>query len=366
MKKMKLPVLYVLIIMILLSACQGTVPDNTANTRTIVDVWGRQVEIPMEVESIITLGPGATRIGVYLGVHRQIIGTETQTQSLNPLMDFSPIVHEYFANLPIVGRGGGGGENNAYPEEIIRLAPDVILAAFTPQAADELQAQTGIPVVAVRYTSTGLANESFFAASRVFAQVMGQEERGEALLEQITLFRTDLERRTADIDPSGRLRVYAGAITFAGQRGFGGTYSQFGPLVAIGAYNVADTALEEGFYEVDFEQIMLWDPEIIFLDPGNIHLVQAEYEARPQFFHALSAVREGRVYTMPAFNFSATNVTYALINAYFAGTILFPEEFADIDIREKAGEILSFFLGEDTFSYMEAAGLVYGQIRIGE
>jgi len=368
---MKRAFLLVLLVLILVtfSACgsgNGSPSENTGETRVIIDVWGREVEIPAEVETIVTLGPGATRIAVYLNVQDLIIGAETQTVNFNILMDFSPIAHEAFQTLPIVGRGGGSGENNAYVEALILEAPDVILAAFSPVAADELQAQSGIPVIAVRYTSTGLANETFFAAMRVFGEVVNQQDRAEEVLSQIEALKTDLSNRTVHVPEVEKLRVYAGAITFAGQRGFGGTYSNFGPLNLIHAHNVADTAMEAGFYEVDFEQILAWDPDVIFLDPGNMSLVSAEYESNPTFFRSLRAIQQGRVYTLPAFNFSATNVTYALMNAYFAGTILFPEQFADIDIAEKSAEILTFFLGTDTFDLMAENGLFFGTITLGD
>ncbi|MCL2420358.1 MAG: ABC transporter substrate-binding protein [Defluviitaleaceae bacterium] len=348
-----------------LAAC-NTQTQNQYEMRTVVDVWGRAVAIPENVETIVTLGPGASRIAAYLGVTDMIIGAETQTASLNILMDFSPIVYEKFGELPIVGRGGGSGENNAYVEELILISPDVIIAAFTPEAADELQAQTDIPVVAVRYTSTGLANETFIDALRVFGVAMEAGERAWEVQLRIEELKEDLNQRTANIPDEDKLRVYAGAITFAGQRGFGGTYSHFGPLAVINALNVADDALEHGFYEVDLEQIVVWDPDVIFLDPGNMSLVNAEYETNPEFFRSLRAVEAGRVYTMPAFNFSATNITYAFINAYFAGTVLFPEQFADVDIEETADEILTFFLGQNTFNMMVENGLHYGTITIGE
>ena len=347
-----------------LAACAPS-NDSTNETRLITDVWGREVQVPTVVDSIVTLGPGATRLAVYLGVSDQIVGAEAQTADFNILMDFSPIVHDAFQSLPIVGQGGGSGENNAYVESLIHLAPDVILAAFTPEAADDLQAQTGIPVVAVRYISTGLANETFFTAMRVFATTVQAEDRAEEVLAKIESLRNDLSQRTINIPDDARPSVYAGAITFSGQRGFGGTYSNFGPLAAIHANNMADTALEPGFYEVDFEQIITWDPDVIFLDPGNMHLVNAEFSRNPAFFQSLRAVQQGRVYAMPAFNFSATNVTYALMNAYFAGTILFPEQFADINIAEKSAEILTFFLGQNTFDLMAEHGLVFRALTIG-
>jgi iron complex transport system substrate-binding protein len=353
-----------------LTACAPSEAINSGDIRTVTDVWGREVEIPKNIETIVTLGPGATRIAAYLNVVDMIIGGETQTANFNVLMDFNPVHHELLSSLPIVGRGGGSGENNAYPEELVLIAPDVILAAYTAEAADELQNQTNIPVVSVRYTSTGLANDTFFAAMRVFGKTLdetsGVLERAEEVLEYIEDLKADLNARTADVPDSEKLRAYAGAITFAGQRGFGGTYSHFGPLSVINALNVANNADESGFYEVEFEQILAWDPDVIFLDPGNIHLVREEYSSNPTFFHSLRAVQDGRIYTMPAFNFSATNVTYALMNAYFAGTVLFPEQFSDIYIEEKAIEILSFFLGANTFDVMAKNGLFFGNLVIIE
>ena len=365
MKIKRIAALLVFAAVFICSAC-NPLGGEQAESRVIADVWGRQVAIPVNIESIVCLGPGAPRIAAYLGVAGMISGAETQTASFNALMDFNPVHYEAFGALPIVGRGGGSGENNAYPEEIIMLAPDVILAAFSPEAADELQRQTGVPVVAVRYTSTGLANETFYAAVRVFAEVVGAQERAEQVLAFIDAAKADLDRRTAGIPDGQKPRVYAGAVTFAGQRGFGGTYSNFGPLAAINALNVADSALEEGFYEVCFEQIIAWDPDVIFLDPGNMSLVNAEYAVNPNFFRSLRAVRQGRVYAMPAFNFSATNVAYALMNAYFAGSVLFPEQFADVDMAEKSAQILTFFLGADTSELMAQGGLFFGPIRIGE
>ena len=69
MKMKKIMVLVVLMaIMLMFSACRarnetqgGT--DREAGTRIVTDIWGREVEIPQVVRSIITLGSGAPRIG---------------------------------------------------------------------------------------------------------------------------------------------------------------------------------------------------------------------------------------------------------------------------------------------------------------
>lgn len=335
--------------------------------RTVTDVWGREIVIPDQVMRIACLGSGAPRIAAYLGVMDMLVGAEDyDIASMTVLRDYSPVYQEQLAALPSVGAGGGSGSNNGYAEQLILAAPDVILAGFSAEAADELQRQTDIPVVAVRYISKGLANDTFYAAVRVFAQTVGALERGERLLAYIDACKEDLSARTRDVPDADKLTAYAGAVTFSGQHGFAGTYSQFGPFDAIHAVNVADMPEVDGYYEADLEKIVVWDPDVIFLDPGNMGLVNDEYAKNPDYFDSLRAVREQRVYTMPSFNHAGTNISYALINAYHAGKVLFPEQFADVDLEETAARILVEFLGRNTLDEMAAGGLTYGSIQLGK
>lgn len=340
--------------------------EGASASRIVMDVWGREVDIPEKVRRIVCLGSGAPRLAAYLGVMDMVVGAEAHdVEAMTALRDYSPVYQKALASLPVVGAGGGSGENNGFPEELITLAPDVILVGFSQEAAEELQGQTNIPVVAVRYISNGLANESFYQAMRVFGETVGAEERCEEVLAFIDECKADLNGRTEDLPDEEKLRAYTGAVTFSGRHGFGGTYSNFGPFTAVNAVNVADEAREEGYYEADFEKIIVWDPDVIFLDPGNMDLVNDEYAKNPGYFDALRAVREGRIHTMPSFNNCGMNISYALMNAYYAGTVLFPQQFADVDIAEKSAEILTVFLGENTFDTMAEDGLYYGSTTIG-
>ena len=349
-------------------AQENTAQENAAQEmRIVTDTWGRKVEIPYTVESIICLGSGAPRMAAYLDVVDMMVGVEDHDkEAYNILRDYNPVYRDEIKDLPAVGSGGGSGANNGYAEEIITVAPDVILAGFSAEAADELYGQTGIPVVCVRYLSRNFVDESFYDAMRVFAEVVGAQERCESVLSFIDECKQDLNDRTKDITDSDKQKVYTGAVTFSGRHGFGGTYAHFGPFMGVNALNVADEAADQNYYEVDLEKVIEWDPDIIFLDPGNMDLVNDEYNTNPGFFDALRAVKEGQVYTMPSFNNCGTNITYALMDAYYAGIVLYPEQFADVTMPGIGGKILSFMLGKDTFAEMEAGGLYYGELTIGE
>mgnify|MGYP003303911171 CR=1 FL=1 len=355
-----------------LTACgtQNSSADPTgqtlAATRTVTDRAGREVEIPIEVDTIVCLGSGAPRIAAYLQVTDKMIGAEDcDTGDVTVLRDYSWVYHDELKDLPSCGKGGGSGQNNAYPEQIIELQPDVILAGFTAESADELQMQTGIPVVSVYYSSINFVDESFYEAARIFAEVVGAQERCEELLSFIDACKADLEQRTSGYAEADKPTCYTGAVTFSGRHGFCGTYANFGPFMAVKARNVADEIEDVNYFETDFEQVLVWDPDIIFLDPGNMNLVSEEYGANPDYFHSLRAIQEGRVYTMPSFNNASTNITYCLMNGYWAGMVLYPEAFGDMTMDAVADRVLSFMLGKNYYEDMIAGGLYYGTIDIG-
>lgn len=352
-----------------LAACGAAAPAEVpaeGTTRIITDRRGRQVEIPTEVNTIVCLGSGAPRIAAYLQVTDRMIGVEDcDTGDVTVLRDYSWVYHDELKDLPSCGVGGGSGQNNAYPEQIIALQPDVILAGFTAESADELQMQTGIPVVSVSYSSINFVDESFYEATRIFAEVVGAEERCEELLSFIDECKEDLNARTSGYDDAGKPTCYTGAVTFSGRHGFCGTYANFGPFQAVDARNVADVVPDVNYFETDFEQVLVWDPDIIFLDPGNMNLVNEEYAANPDYFHTLRAIQEGNVYTMPSFNNASTNITYCLMNGYWAGMVLYPEAFADVTMDQIAEKVLTFMLGENYYDDMIAGGLYYGTITLG-
>ena len=373
------------VLSIIILLCAVLSPVSADDTRTVVDVWNREVEIPAEVDSIVAVGSMGPRMAAYLGVVDMLAGAElSDINSESARYDYSPVYHDVLKNLPPVGRGGGSGENNAYAEEIIMLQPDVIIAGFDEDACDELQRQTGIPVVSIRYRAHGFIDEGFYRSLRIFADVVGAEERCEKILSYIDGCKADLARRTDGIPDSGKLLAYTGAVTYNGRHGFAFTYVNFPPFVAIGALNAADelaaaqtgdaeaAALASGTayigddgFEIDPEKIIEWDPDIIFLDPGNMDIVNSEYAANPAYFESIRAIEEGNVYSMPSTNSAGPNITYLLMNAYYAGTVLFPDSFSDIDFRGKSSEIMEMMLGRDFFDEMESDGLVYGKLEVG-
>lgn len=369
-------ILLTLLILLSLTACgaapagsedaqEAAQPDSSA-TRVVVDSFGREVEIPGEVKTIVCTGSGALRMICYLQCTDKLIGVEDTDKEYetSTLRDYAHVYYETFRDLPSIGKGGGTS-NTAYVEELITLQPDVILSGYTQEALEDLQSATGIPCVSIRAQSINFIDESFYTAMRVAADVLGAQDRCEEVLSYIDACKADLTERTADIPQAEKPTCYTGAVTFSGAHGFTGTYSNFGPFMAIGARNVADQEGQAGYYDADPEKIVSWDPDYIFLDPGNMDLVNDEYASNPGYYDALRAVQEGKLYSCISFNNYSTNVGYAIADAYYAGSVLFPEQFADVDIAAKTDEILEFLLGDAYYDEMVADGLSFGVMELG-
>ena len=340
------------------------VSSNTSNTAlpaSITDVYGRTVELPEEINNTICLGAGALRMVCYAQGEDKVIGVEEAEHQQTLAKAYNYLNYDKFKDLPIVGQGGAGG-NIPYEEEIIKVNPDVIIAAYTQQEADKLQAKTGIPVVCVSYN--GIFDPTMDQSLELIGTLLGKQERCKEVIDYMQAAKQDLNNRTKDIPDDQKPTVFSGAVSFRGGHGIEGTYAQFPPFVAINAKNVVDETGKDGSLIIDKEKILTWNPDIIFLDPNNMHLVRDDYKDNADFYHSLKAVQEGKVYTQIAYNWYTTNVEVAIADAYYAGTIIYPEQFKDINIVEKATDIFVHMLGDKAEHYYQ--DLVDGQLGFGE
>ena len=211
----------------------------------------------------------------------------------------------------------------------------------------------------------GIFDENALTTLEVLGEVFHKEERAQELTDYLLDAQADLARRTQDIPQENKPTVYVGGVSYKGHHGFEGTEAGYAPLAAIGAVNLADETGQSGPFNIDTEQVLTWDPDVIFLDYNGMDLIRENYAAAPDFYNALTAVREGRLYAQISFRSSATNAELALADAYYAGTVLYPEAFADVDMEEKFDEIFSTMLGvEDAYAQYAAQGYVFGPMTL--
>ena len=333
--------------------------QNSGNTRMITDGIGRQVKVPEKVESIVCVGVGALRYTCYLGAADLVVAVEDC--EIKPVISrlYNFVNIDKFKDLPVIGTNG-----NPYPEEIIHVAPDVIVMSKSASVeADTLQKQTGTPVVVIPGSDTTL-DENAYETIRILGELYGKESRATELTAYLKGIQQDLENRTKDIPDSEKPTVYVGGVSFKGHHGFEGTEAGYGPFTLIGAKNLADTTGQTGAFNIDLEQVLAWDPDIIFLDFNGISLIKADYAKNPGYYEELSAVQQGKVYSQISFRSNASNLETALADAYYAACVMYPEQFADVDPIAKAGEIFEMLLGVNPYADLKEAGYEFRPLEI--
>lgn len=342
-------------------------PESTGaemETRTITDALGREVTVPATVEKIIPLG-NTPRMITYLGLADKVVGIGDCEIAKSPLQAYAYVNRELWKDLPIVG-SDSMGETSYYPEELIQAAPDVIVCTYGLDTVQDIERQTGLPVVAV--TDASLFTPEYEDSLRILGEVCGVSERAEAVVEFINTCIADLRARTENIPDDDKPSILAAAATFKGSHGIEGVYSNYAVFDVISVNDVTrgmtDTGVAGGLL-VDKEQILAWDADLIFLDYSGVELVRQDMAENPDFYTQLKAFRNGDVYQCPNSTWHWSNVEIPLVSAYYMGSLLYPEAFADVDFEAKAAEIFEFFLGQpDYLNTLSEAGAGYMKLDL--
>lgn len=335
--------------------------DTASETKIIVDSLGREVEVLQDVKSVVCVGVGGLRYTSYMDSVDLIVGVEDYEQKQSLSRPYNYVNYNKFKDLPVIG---SNGEPNV--EEITLLDPDVIVCyegvKITPE---EIQKKTGIPVVAIPVADSSL-DEKNYQIFEILGQLYNKEDRAKELTDYLDEIKLDLEKRTSEIKDEDKPTCYVGGVSFKGAHGFEGTEGNYGPFTLIGAKNLADELNADGFIEVDLEKVLDYDPDIIFLDYNGMDLINEQYSGKPDFFENLSAYKNNKIFSLISYRSSATNLDTALVDTYFAGKMIFPDRFEDIDVDEKTGEIFTKFIGEDIYPILKNEGYELKQITIGE
>ena len=362
MKKL-FTVLLLLALVCVSAGCVTSPADSGDGMITITDSAGRVVVVPDNPERIAVSGSGSTRYFAYLNVTDRLVAIDYQDSSLlNFDNDVRPymLAHPEIKDLPALGSAKGVVD----AEKLLSINPDVLfMAGYSDtaiQSANEIQEKTGIPVV-LFYSGDYVTNGDKVASSlRMIGEILHVDERAGAVIQYFADVRTDLETRTAGISDADKPTVYVGGISYSGAHGFDGTDPTYYPFTVLHAKNVASvvsSGTSTGYAAVSKEQIIAWDADIIFVDLGTMTAAGggAIYELQNDpSYRELTAVKTGEVYAVNPHTSMGTNHETSMANAYYIGTILYPEQFADIDPAQKANEIYTFIDGAPVYEQLKA------------
>jgi iron complex transport system substrate-binding protein len=238
---------------------------------------------------------------------------------------------ERYARLPELGRLTGRGDT-ANVEVVLEAKVDLIVdvgstAPSLKALAASVQQRTGIP-----YALLNGRIESTPGSLRALGRLMGNEREAEALAAWYEEELRDARSRASR--SKMKPLVYYGRGPAGLQTGGKGSIN-VEVLEFLGVRNAAAEA-RAGLVTVPFEQVILWNPEVILTTDPNFWRL-AWVDAR---WRAVEAVSRRQVFLSPHLPFGWFDFppgANRLLGIWWAGKLLEPEVF-DVDLRAKARE----------------------------
>lgn len=365
----RLAAVLLVLFVVLAGGCVGTSSSNGTEKAsqqyiTVTDSLGRTVQVPVNVQKVVAIGPGALRLIVYLNASDMVVGVEDFEKKYSYGRPYI-IAHPELKNLPSIGPGGPGKLPNL--EALTNVSPpDVIIAVFiSREQADEIQEKTGIPVVVLSYGARGGMKgfndpPKLIESIQLAGKILHREKRAKELVDFLNSVQEDLQKR---VKGEKSPRVYVGGIGYKGAHGIESTYGDYAPpFEVLNLTNIASSLGPPGWKTIDKEWLLKEDPDYLFIDEGGLKIILDDYRKNPDFYRALSALKEGRVYGLLPFNFYNTNLGTAMADAYYVGKVLYPERFSDVDPVKKADEIYTFLVGKPVYETLKEQFGGFGKI----
>jgi iron complex transport system substrate-binding protein len=335
----------------------GNANSSSGGTVSITDVAGRTVQVPEQVNKVVGTGCSGREV-VYLNASDKMVGIEQiESNSTGGWGNQLPymIAHPELMSLPIVGNAKTDTVNY---EKIAELKPDVVFAG-TAEQADDIQSKTGIPTVVTYVGAVGTSEQmdTYEKSLKMMGDILGKEERAEELINYINSAEKDLANRTNNVNSDKT--VYIAGQAFYGTHGITSTNPYYPPFAMLNASNVAggitDTNATIHAIQIDKEQLIKWNPDLIFVEGGSIGTIENDTAKNPEYQN-INAIKSGNVYGVLSYCLYSYNKDEMFTNAYYIGKVLYPEQFKDVNPEEKANEIFLEFNGG-------SGGSVYNKLK---
>ena len=224
-------------------------------------------------------------------------------------------------------------------EELLKLRPDVVFIYSTNDKEIEKMENAGLKVVALRSAELDSVKENL----QIMAAVCQKEERGEQLVQYIDEGIEEVTSRLADVSEE----VFQKACCVDGKAwgSMNVSVKQYDHwMIPSGAKNPAED-LTGKMAEVDMEQMLLWNPDIIYIgnhsDLMPSDLLENKQTGRD--WSVINAVKNHQVYKIPigAYRWDPAGMETPLM-VKWAAKIQYPDIFADMDMKEEVKEFFEF------------------------
>lgn len=315
---------------------------STFADRQVTDQIGRTVTIPDRVDRVVVLQHQTLNLLVQMNATDKIVGI---------LANWKQQLGSNYATLvpELNDKASLGDLTHVDAESLVALKPQVVFVTnYAPQEMIDKISALGIPVLAIslRHDNPGeqakvnpamddeeqAYNLGLREGIELIGNVINKPEEARALADAAFAGRQIVTDRLKSLAEQQRVRAYMANpdLSTYGSGKYTGLMMNH-----AGALNVA-AATVKGFKQVALEQVIVWNPQVIFVQDRYPKVVdEINNDAKWQ---TIDAVKNHRVWLMPEY---AKAWGYPMPEAIGLGELwmakkLYPETFSDIDMRKEA------------------------------
>jgi iron complex transport system substrate-binding protein len=315
--------------------------ESSEKLTAVVDQGGNEVQLPETITKVaITPIPWASAMWTIDGGSERIVSINPSAMAQYKA-SFMPTLDPDFATISTAEITKDFTIN---VEALLNLKPEIAFIWNDQTAEAEQLKAVGITPVMLNYAEN---LEDLKKDLLLVGQVLGKEE----VAEKLTDYHTEVENyfidKKSEIDTVTKknvLYLQNSELSVAGAKNIN-TYL----LELTGGSNVA-SGLDKKWTEVNMEQILEWNPEIIYLSNFDDIMPEDLYENKieGQDWSNIDAVKNHQVYKTPVgiLRYDAPCVETPLMLKWM-GSIQQPELFSDYDIREDLKAFYKAFFSAD-------------------
>jgi len=335
MKKKRIGLSLVMVVLLAISGMviagcgkEKAVVSDTGN-RTIIDMAGREVTLPTEINSLATIGPGPV-------LNSLIFAVGEGDKIVNGLPDFArserwKYQHKFAPNItkqPVIQTS----DFQPNVEELLKLKPDVV---FTMEARGnceqiaEVLTNAGMPTVCLVWTEPAEVKKAINLIGEVLNQETLAQEYGKYFDD--TIVRVSKVVDTIPEDKRPRV-LHCNIQSMTAPH----TITEWWVSQAGGTSVTKEVRVAENI-EFSVEQLLKWDPQIIVVSSPD----QVDLLCNDNRFKEVSAVKNRQVFPTPmGAHVWGNRTSEQPLMLLWAAQTFNPEAFKDLDLE---AELISFY-----------------------
>lgn len=326
-----------------------TTAAQVAETRTVTDHSGAEVTIPAEINGVAfeQIPLLSTYVAYFDGEAPNVVAT---SERLINMMDETILADIAPEALEVDTSFDKQGTINA--ETLLDIGPDLVFNNARNQ--DNRSAMEAVGLDVVGFDTRGTPTDTYVKWLRLLEDVYGEPGKMDDKIAYGGELIDDAEARVAAVPEDEKrtalvvMQTNQGMLVVAG--GQDGWFTD-GWAESMNFIN-ATADSEQGQIPVNAEQLLAWDPDVIFVTgKGQSSMTAAEIlnnEIEGIDLSGLSAVQNGEVYSteLGMWNWFTPNPDAPVV-ANWLGSRLYPEQFEDVDLVQMTQDYYAQMYGHE-------------------